>query len=292
MKKVLSVILALAMLLSVVGVSAAPVAEKLDSTSIVNVTGKVENGTHVNILLLDAEDNVKHIQEVKPESDGSYRAKFKFAESTDGLKLQVKQGTEDVTDSVISAIEEKEAFSYTFGATTLKDNTLAVAEFENYFNIEGKTYVLMIAFYDAEGKLISVKTTEKKTVDFDESSSELTLDIPEGTDQIKTFLWDSVEKMIPLAKEKTTKPAKEISILTIGNSFTDDPTAYLGGLAKKEGFELNLTHAHHGGSSIKNHWDNYKSNTPYYNAKTVDGESVYTKTLLDHYQCFDPLPTF
>jgi len=292
MKKVLSVILALAMLLSVVGVSAAPVAEKLDSTSIVNVTGKVENGTHVNILLLDAEDNVKHIQEVKPESDGSYRAKFKFAESTDGLKLQVKQGTEDVTDSVISAIEEKEAFSYTFGATTLKDNTLAVAEFENYFNIEGKTYVLMIAFYDAEGKLISVKTTEKKTVDFDESSSELTLDIPEGTDQIKTFLWDSVEKMIPLAKEKTTKPAKDLNILTIGNSFTDDPTAYLKSIANADGVTLNITKAGHGGSSIWQHWMYHKQGKGFYGTQTVEGDAMkpsnpdapgeWKKTLLEY----------
>ena len=86
-------------------------------------------------MLLDANDNIKHVQEVRTEADGSYRAKFKYAESTDGLKLQVKQGTEDVTDSVISAITESEAFTYTFGATTLKTNTIAMAEFENYFNV-------------------------------------------------------------------------------------------------------------------------------------------------------------
>lgn len=107
-----------------VALAAEPVAERLDETSIVNVTGKVEDGTHVNLLLLDANDEVKHVQTVKPETDGTYRAKFKFSESTDGLKLQVKQGNADVTDSVISAIEESEAFVYTFGATTLKTNTL------------------------------------------------------------------------------------------------------------------------------------------------------------------------
>ena len=276
MKKVLSVILAFAMLLSVIGVSAAPVAEKLDATSIVNVTGKVENGTYVNLLLLDGNDNVKHVQEAKPDKDGNYRVKFKFVESTDGLKLAVKQGNADVTDSVISAIAESQAFTYTFGATTLKDSTLAVAEFENYFNVTGKTYVLMVAFYDKSEKLISVKTADRKTVDFDATSSELELDIPEDTAKVKAFMWDSVEKMIPLAKEKTTKPLKDINILAIGNSFTDDPTAYLVPLAKADGVTLNLTRALHSGSSIKQHWDSYKTQTPFYGS----GESQYT---LDHY---------
>ena len=283
MKKLLSIILALSMILSMFSVvSAAPTAQRLDSTSIVNVTGKVADGTYVNLLLLDGQDNVKHVQEVDVEADGTYRAKFKFTESTDGLKLQVKQGTEDVTDSVISAVAENEAFTYTFGVTTLKTNTIAIAEFENYFNVTGKTYVLMVAFYDEAGKLISVKTTEKKDVAFDESSSKLVLDIPEGTEKIKTFMWDSVEKMIPLAKEKTTRPSKALSILTIGNSFTDDPTAYLGSIAKAEGFDLKITKAHHGGSSLLNHWTNYVNNTPYYDSKTVDGATVYTKTLLEY----------
>lgn len=283
MKKLLSIMLVLAMVLSIAGTAMAePVSERYDGTSIVNVTGKVDEGSYVNLLLLDAEDNVKHIQEVKPESDGSYRAKFKFQGSTDGLTLAVKQGNADVTDSVVEAISESEALTYTFGATTLKTNTLAVAEFENYFNIEGKTYVLMIAFYDEAGKLISVKTTEKKTVDFDESSSELTLDIPEGTDQIKTFLWDSIEKMIPLAKEKTTRPTKDLNILTIGNSFTDDPTAYLKSIANADGVTLNLTKAGHGGSSILDHWENHRDNIPFYNSKTVDGVTVYQKVLLDY----------
>mgnify|MGYP003320298967 FL=1 len=66
MKKLLSIILALSMILSIVGVAQAePVSERFAGTSIVNITGKVAEGTFVNLLLLDAEDNVKHIQEVE-----------------------------------------------------------------------------------------------------------------------------------------------------------------------------------------------------------------------------------
>ena len=276
MKKLLSIILVLAMALSLVStVSAAPVAEKYDATSIVNVTGKVDgNGAYVNLLLLDANEEIKHVQEVKPEIDGSYRAKFKFKDSTDGLTLAVKQDGADVTDSVISAVTESEAFSFTFGATTLKSNTMAVAEFENYFNIENKTYVLMIAFYDEAGKLISVKTTDKKNVEFNETKTDLTVDIPEGTDKIKTFIWDSIEKMIPLAKEKTTRPTKELNILTIGNSFTDDPTAYLKSIANADGITLNITKAGHGGSSIWQHWMYHKQDKGFYSTQTVEGDAM------------------
>ena len=281
MKKVVSLLLVFAMLLSAVCAFAAPVAEKYDGTSIVNVTGKVASGDTVNVLLKDGE-NVKYINEFPVEKDGTYRAKFKFKGETDGLSLAVKQGDADVTDSVISAVTESEAFSFTFGATTLKSNTMAVAEFENYFNIEGKTYVLMIAFYDKDGRLISVKTTDKKTVNFNESSTELVLDIPEGTETVKSFMWGSIEKMIPLAKEKTTKPTQELKVLAIGNSFTDDPYAYLKAIAEADGVTLNLTKAQHGGSSIIQHWTYYKNNEPFYSSKTVNGETVYTKRLQDY----------
>lgn len=284
MKKVLSIVLVFAMLLSFanVALAAEPVAERLDTTSIVNVTGKVSEGKYVNLLLLDGEE-VKHIQEVKPESDGTYRAKFKYSESTDGLTLQVKQGNADVTTSVIDAtLTESEAFSYTFAATTLKEITSAAAKFENWFNVEGKTYVIMVAFYDADGKLISVKTTDEKTVDFDASSSNLTLNIPDGTDQIKAFMWDSVEKMIPLAKEKTTKPAKELNILTIGNSFTDDPTAYLKPVATADGVTLNLTKAHHSGSTIWQHWTYHNQSKGFYGDKIEGSGDVMTQTAVDN----------
>ena len=275
MKKIISVLLALSMILSMVSVvSAAPTAQRLDSTSIVNVTGKVADVATVSILLLDGNDNVKHVQEIKPEADGTYRAKFKFAESTEGLSLLVRQGTEDVTDSVISAVAESEVYTYSFGATTLKTNTMAVAEFENYFNVAGKTYVLMVAFYDKDGKLINVKTTGKKDVAFDKSSTELILDIPEGCEQVKSFMWDSVEKMIPLAKEKTTRPSKELKVLAIGNSFMDDPTAYLLPIAKADGVELNLTKAGQGGSSIWQHWMYNKMGKGFYGTKKVDGDKM------------------
>jgi len=285
MKRVLSIILAISMLLSIssVAIAATPVAEQYESTKIVNVTGKVDSINSVTLLLLDGNNNVKHIQEEKVEPDGSYRVKFKYAGSTEGLSLKVRQGKEDVTDSVIEAFtEESKAFSYTFGATTLKSNTSAFAEFENWFNVEGKTYVLMIAFYDANNKLIKVKVADEETVGFDSSSDTLTETIPEGTEKVKTFIWESVETMVPLAQEKTTAPAKSIKVLAIGNSFTDDPTNYLDDIANAEGVDLTIKRATHGGATILGHWENYDSNTPWYSSTTVNGQTVYQKTLRDY----------
>jgi len=268
MKKVFSVVLIFTMLLSFAGTALAadPVAEKLDSTSIVNVTGKVDNGKYVTLLLLDSSDSVKHVQEAKPETDGTYRIKFKFAENTDGLKLQVKQGAEDVTDSVISAVTESEVYSYAFGATTLDNTTSAIAEFTNYFNVTGKKYVLMVAFYDNDGKLISVNTTGQKEAAFDETKTKLELDIPENAEKIKAFMWNTTQNMIPLATAKTTKPVKTtINVLALGNSFTDDPTAYLKSLMAQDGFELNILKRYIGGGTILQHWN--KRDTEYNTGK-------------------------
>ena len=155
MKKVVSLLLVFAMLLSVVNVFAAdPASKVLPSTNIVNVTGNVENGDAVNILLKDGE-TVKYINEFPIESDGSYRAKFMYGGDIEGLSLQVKQGNEDKTNSVVSAISEKEAVSYELNVIN-SNKTYVTVEIENYFNVAGKTYTVLLAYYGENNKLLDV----------------------------------------------------------------------------------------------------------------------------------------
>ncbi len=154
MKKLISIFLVFAMLLSVVSVSAAtPDSKVLESTNVVNVTGYAEGET-VNILLMDGE-TVKYINEFDIDEDGSYRAKFMYNGDIAGLSLAVKQGNEDVTGSVVSAISEKEAVSYELNVVN-SNKTYIDAEIENYFNVAGKTYVIMLAYYGEDNKLLNV----------------------------------------------------------------------------------------------------------------------------------------
>ena len=292
MKKLLSVILALSMILSLVGtVSAAPEAQMLESTSIVNVTGKVNDGAFVTLMLLEEDDTIKHIQEVKTEADGSYRAKFRFTESIDGLKLQVRQGTEDVTDSVISAVSEKEAVSYELSVVN-SSGTYVEAQIENYFNVPNKAYSIIVAYYDSNNSLHKVIVNDKKIENDLNSFSEI-FEIPANTDKIKVFMWDSVKTMIPLAKEVTGKKNETIRVLTIGHSYAADSHAYLSEIAKHDGVNMELRLAQISSSSFKTHWTAWTATTEEGRKKyTENGEKVDISHFLEDGTVYDYIVVF
>jgi len=276
MKKIISILLTLAMLMSVVGVCAAePASKVLESTNIVNVTGFVDSGETVNILLKDGED-VKYINEFDVEKDGSYRAKFMYEGDIAGVSLAVKQGNADVTDSVVEAISEKEAVSYELNVVN-SNKTYITAEIENYFNVAGKTYTVLLAYYGENNKLLDVFVKAEETVVNDQTIYEKDYDIPAGTEKIKVFMWDSVKTMIPLAKEVTGKKNDTIRILTIGNSFADDPTAYLAGIAALDGIEMIIHSANIGGGGFGHHWTAWSATNDADRRKYVGG----TKTIDD-----------
>lgn len=255
MKRFVSVVLALTMLLTCanIALAAEPDSKVLGSTNIVNVTGKLaDGGDYVNVLLLDASNNVKYIDEASVESDGSYRMKFKYKDDIAGLSLQVKQGLSDVTESVVEAITEKEAVSYELNVVN-SAKTYVSAEIENYFNVAGKTYTVMVAYYGENNKLLDVYVRDEKAVANDKTKDESSYEIPENTEKIKVFMWDSVKTMVPLAKEVSGKKNDTIRILTIGNSFADDSVAYLDDIAAEDGITMVIRTANYGGGTIAKH---------------------------------------
>lgn len=283
MKRIVSVFLVLTMILSFASVTLAaePASQVLKSTNIVNVTGSLANGgNYVNILLMDGED-VKYINDFSVESDGTYRAKFKYTGGIEGLTLQVKQGETNVTESVVEAISEKEAVSYEINLVNVDDTTSVKAEIENYFNVAEKTYQVMLAYYDEAGKLLNVTVADKKDVAEDKTAEDAEYEIPENAAKIKVFMWDSVKTMIPLAKEVTGKRNdKAIKVLAIGNSFTDDPCAYLEAIAEEEGVTIEVDKATIGGSSLSKHWQAWQNKEEAY---TLNGVAATIDDFLDNF---------
>lgn len=280
MKRFISVVLALAMVLSFasVALAAAPESKTLESTNIVNVTGYADGET-VKILLKDGEA-VKYINEFNVEQDGSYRAKFKYTGDIKGVSLAVKQGNEDVTPSVVSAISEKEAVSYEVNLVNANDTTSVKAEIENYFNVAGKTYTVMLAYYDENNNLLDVYVRDEKNVANDKTEDDSSYNIPADAEKIKVFMWDSVKTMVPLAKEVTGKKNDEvIKVLAIGNSFTDDPCAYLEAIADLEGVTIEVDKATIGGSRLSKHWSAWQNKEEAY---TLNGASATIDGFLDN----------
>ena len=111
MKKIISLMLVLAMVLSICSTAMAIdhvglEAKILPSTHIVNVVGQYvgNNSEPIQLLLVDDNKNIKYIAESELE-DNKYRVKFKYTgEDFASLKLRVKQGQQDITNTVISAL--------------------------------------------------------------------------------------------------------------------------------------------------------------------------------------------
>lgn len=268
MKKIVSIVLTLAMILSMTGsvfaIDATGLeAEILESTHVVNVTGQMldREGTLITVLLVNNEKNIKHIEEVELEADGTYRAKFVY-KGTDfaDLKLRVKQGSEDVTDTVISAIAKAEPIEYKINISNAEGKTVLDSKIENYFNVPGKTYTIMTAYYDENNKLLDVFVQNTRNLGFEENKDSVEYTIPENAEDVKVFIWNDEETMVPLRDEiKVSSNLEPIRILMIGNSFTDDSRSYLKDVAAADGVELIIDHATYGGGGFTHHWKTWSA---------------------------------
>ena len=264
MKKIIGLLLVISMLFSVSGTVFAFDADGLEatileSTNIVNVTGQFDGnaGDAITILLVDEENNVKHIQEDELESDDTYRAKFKYrGDDFASLKLRVRQGNKDITDTVISAVAEKEPINYQIKVTNAEGKTQLKTKIENYYNVAGKNFTVMIAYYDIDNKLINVLVQNEKVIGNDVTESpNAEYDIPENATDVKVFIWDKTTTMVPLVDEYAVKTDDEVRVLLIGHSFVDDSRSNLEDIAKADGVNLKVDWVTYGGGGFTHHWN-------------------------------------
>ena len=269
MKKIISLMLAVVMLFCMVTVSiAAPDVSTLESTKIVNVVGKLENGGERIKMLLSDGDDVKYINEFTVEESGEYRFKFKCADIA-GLTLRVKQGDEDVTSSVVEAVAENDAVVYSLDVVNSPINTEVIAEIENHYNVEGKEYQVIVAYYGENNTLQNVIVNDKKVGKGLNIFAE-DFKIPDDAEKIKVFMWDNAKTMIPLAESVEGKKNDTIRVLAIGNSYAVDAYTYLGQIAESEGYNMVLRIAQQSGATFTKHWKTWT-------AETEEGRKKYTE---------------
>ena len=261
MKKIIDLMLIFTMVLSICPSAFAIDATELEasilpSTHIVNVYGQFvdRDNTLITILLVDDNKTVKHIAEAELK-DNSYRAVFKYAgDDFASLKLRVKHGDKDITDTVISAVAELEPISYQVNLTNANGKSLLNTKIENLYGVEGKTYTVMLAYYNENNQLLNVFTQDTKNVEFGVKESEkIEYDIPEGATDVKVFVWDKAATMVPLTNEYAVKN-KDVRVLLIGHSFVDDSRSYLTDVAKADGVNLTVDWVTYGGGGFTNHW--------------------------------------
>ena len=251
MKKIISLVLILSMLLSVVSVSAA----QGKTTYNVNVKGKLETGGGTVKIVLKKDDSAVFMNKISVKEDGSYELGFRYSGDIAETVVSVEQNGDSITNTVISAVAESEPVTYTIDAADDAAKVTAIEEIKNYQNAGNK--VIAIVYYDQDNRLLNVESA--LTEEFNTTDNVKT---------IKAFVYDKAPVDVQL--EKMIDDSEKIKVLAIGNSYAVDAFAYLEEIARKEGVYLDLRIAQIGGATFKKHWD-------VWNATTEEGRKKYTE---------------
>ena len=248
MKKIISLVLVIAMIMSFATVS---MAATVKNSKIVTITGKVENVEEGIKVSLKRDDSAVYMNKANVDENGNYSLSFKYNGDISTIMVLVEQGKENITDTVISATAQTETVSYTFDASEIEGK---VAEVKNGYNQDNA--LIAVLYYDESNKLLSVQNG------FD------AVQIPDATKNAKVFVYG--KEVIDLPLEVKIDDSQKIKILAIGNSYAVDAFSYLEAIAKKEGVYLDLRIAQMGGATFKKHWD-------VWNATTEEGRKKYSE---------------
>jgi len=148
-----------------------------------------------------AKDAIGYIDQKSVNSDGSYAFTFKFLGDAEDYNIGMYLGNQTVTDSITEATA---SYSWLDSAVLLhkEGDSLISGEvsIKNY-DIEGLTYCIGLAFYDANNKLIQLKLSDVKAIDKDATLDNLKASMPDETAMVKVFVWSNYTQMIPLCEK-------------------------------------------------------------------------------------------
>ena len=248
MKKIVSLLLVLAMLMSFATVS---FADTVKSTQAVTISGKLATGGGSVKVSLKRDDSVVYMNKADVDENGNYTINFKYKGDISTVVALVEQEKENVSDTVISATAQAEPSSYAFDAS---ETSAKVSEIKAGCSQENSIFAVL--FYDADNKLISVQNGfgDVTTPGFAKSA--------------KAYVYGKMVINLPL--EAKIDDSQKIKVLAIGNSYAVDAYAYLEEIARKEGVYFDLRIAQMGGATFKKHWD-------VWNATTEEGRKKYTE---------------
>ena len=228
-------------------------------TNNVYVKGQTEDtsGGDVSITAMSG-GNIIYVEQTAPNSNGEFVSKFKCTEVPDDIKVSCNgrqilgeisetsgnhlTGETHIDDEYGTAfitVNGKEqlpqyTYSRTIGGTeythTYQSEYYAAAvdlptakiTVNNVFGDFGAGFKVLIAAYDADGRMIMVKTADKAAGYGHEGekytdSFELNEPVPENTAVLKAFSWDCENNFVPLC-EYAVNSLKKITLYAVGDS--------------------------------------------------------------------------
>ena len=207
MKKVLSVTLALALILSMMTAMPAFADEEVITT--VSLAGTSQNiDDYVNIILTDKNaakadaTSIKYINQVKPETNGKWKIDFKVKGTLSDYKLLFRQNgttSDKIAPEFISSITP--GISLKLSAAIAARTIVADLNVDNG-NYQELKFNVIIATYDSMGNLVDTISPEiNVTANEAEIIRQITHEMPDNAAYAKVFCWkDFIE---PLTKVQT-----------------------------------------------------------------------------------------
>ena len=197
--------------------AAEPTAITYDVKSYVTVTGTVDAknaGYDASLMLVKKGANLSnltindigYIGQEEINAEGKYLFEFTFSGFTysqnivDNYNIILNVNGVEMTPSITKAVAMSDIISFDLDFTQFGKS---IAEITNNYGLKDFNYTAMVAFYNADGELLGVKKAERFAGD-DPNFTYGYKDMPEGTAYARGFIWDSMERMIPLANSDET----------------------------------------------------------------------------------------
>ena len=244
MKRVLCIVLSLIMILPCTAfASVTGEVSYSESEQNVYILGNLSNaavkdGKLVTLTIKDSSGNIAYITEVEVGENLKYEFKFKFLGGLNDCVINVREGDNDVTQSVeVAYVTQPTVYSL-----TLRDENeshvieadeiiKATAEITNKHGNDGK-FQILAAFYNENNKMIGCEKIADGTFDFYDIKKEVSgfsvAKVPAGAETIKAFMWNDTKTMIPLSKEQVKATddktfggdTEQITVAFMGDSLT------------------------------------------------------------------------
>lgn len=148
------------------------------------------------------------------------------------------------------------------------------------YGAEDKTLKAVVVLFDGNDKMLArvedeVIVAAGAEVDLADEAASLAVDGLADGQKVKAFLWDATSNA-PVSDGVAVEldaDAKELHLLTIGNSFTNDSVSYINEICEANDVTLKRTTLYIGSSTLKAHYDNMTSDAAAYNGRKI-GDSL------------------
>lgn len=239
MKKFLKSVLAMVQCLSLMcGITAfaavaAPDVAVWEASSRIMISGQVEAakaGQNATIMLVDKDADLNNLQQsdvgylnqIEISEGGYYKFVTTIDQSASNYELRMNIAGEDVTQSVISATTDNTMIATSFDVDRGLTSADVNVAFSNELLVEGKTYTIITAYYDAQGKMLTSKATEIADISAESLTSKVSTSTKyaDGAKTLKVFVWDSTENVIPLCDHEEIEIDAPLTVACWGDSLT------------------------------------------------------------------------